>query len=149
MLYINKKMLNELSKKNLKENKKNADKIIKDIVENTILKNECLLYDKHKEIRNASISDQWIKEKFFDFTGYEASINELRYDKSIFSDINIFYFIAELNNKLENKFFRKIVLYFSLIDLDIDLRFHSFRASETDWMSNDLDCYDHPIICMK
>ena len=149
MLFMNQKMLNIVSKEYLTGNTRIADKIINDIVDNTILKNECLLYDKDGQIRKAPISIEWIKENFSDLIGYEVTINELKFDKESFSDINLFYFMYELSNKFEMKFSKKIVSYISLHESDIDIRFHTFRTDETDWLCNDLDCYDNPIMCKK
>ena len=62
---MNQNMATELGKRKLLSNKKKSDSIVKDIVENTILKNDCLLYDKDKKIQKSSISSLWIKENFF------------------------------------------------------------------------------------
>ena len=68
MLYINKKMLNELAKKNLKENKKNADKIIKDIVENTILIEEnTRLKEKIKKLNSSIEHDNFEQDDEMEF----------------------------------------------------------------------------------
>lgn len=150
MLYMNQSMINILDKKKFVSSKKKSDSLIKNIVENTILKNDCLLYDKDKKIQESSISRQWIKEKFFDFVSYEATINEIRYEKKFFSNINIFYLVNKLSCELETKFSRRIVLYLLLHDSDVDIRFHTFRPTENDWLDNDLDSYDNPIImCRK
>ena len=91
MLYMNRAMINELIKNKTNDNKNKAKQIVKNIVDNTILKAEMLLYDKEKKYLKSSISLQWIKDKFQDFTGYENSINEICYNQDCFSDINIFY----------------------------------------------------------
>ncbi|MBO4385401.1 MAG: hypothetical protein J5817_00115 [Treponema sp.] len=149
MVFMNQKMVNVLDKKTSADNKERADVIIKDILENTILKNDWLLYDKDKKIQKSTISAQWAKETFSDFVGYEATVNEIRYDKKDFSDINFFYLVNKLSNELETKFHRKIVLYLSLHATDVDIRFHTFRPIENDWLSENLDSYDNPILCMK
>lgn len=149
MIFMNQNMATELGKRKLLSNKKKSDSIIKDIVENTILKNDCLLYDKDEKIQKSSISSLWIKENFFDFINYEATINEIRYGKSFFSNVNIFYLVDKLSYELETKFRRKLVLYLSLHDSDVDIRFHTLRTTENDWLDSNLDSYDNPIMCRK
>ncbi len=105
MLYMNRAMINELIKNKTNDNK--AKQIVKNIVDNTILKAEMLLYDKEKKYLKSSISLQWIKDKFQDFTGYENSINEICYNQDYFSDINIFYFLNKLDVELKKNFVKK------------------------------------------
>ena len=149
MLLMNQRMLNVMERKAFEDNKSKSDLIINEVVENTILKNDCLLYDKEKTIQKSSVSALWIKETFFDLSGYEASINEIRYDKTFFSDVNIFRLLDKLHNEIETKFCRKIVVYFSLHDTEVEIRFHTHRPSEADWLMENLDAYDSPVLCMK
>jgi len=149
MIYMNQAMINKLIKNKTNDNKNKAKQIVKNIVDNTILKAEMLLYDKEKKYLKSSISLQWIKDKFQDFTGYENSINEICYNQDYFSDINIFYFINKLNVELKKKFCKEIVLYLSFHDLYVDIRFHIFRSHEGNILNDNLDLYEEPIICMR
>ena len=149
MLYMNQAMINELIKNKTNDNKNKAKQIVQNIVDNTILKGEMLLYDKEKKYLKSSISLQWIKDKFQDFTGYENSINEICYNQDCFSDINIFYFLNKLDVELKKKFYKEIVLYLSFHDLYVDIRFHIFRSHEGNILNDNLDLYEEPIICMR
>ena len=139
--------MNELMKKEFVEEEGTIYQLIKMIVQNTKLINDCIVYDKNEIIDESQIDYDRIKKMYGDRTGYEVACNEIRFEKEIINQSQITAFLVNLEIELSTRFSRKVAIYFQFIDEFIDLRFHSVRENETMWLSDDLNVYNVPIIC--
>lgn len=119
------------------------DEILYEIIDKTKIIKNCIIYDKDGTLKEDEINFSKIMYFFGDWTGYEVSCNELIFERQ---KILPNYFLAlakKLSYLLSQKFDeKKIVIYISLSDDEIDLRFHTYREDERLWLDEDLNKYD-------
>lgn len=124
------------------------DKILYEIIDKTKIIKNCIIYDKDGTLKEDKINFSKIIYFFGDWTGYEVSCNELIFERQ---KILPNYFLAlanKLSYLLSQKYDgKKIVIYISLSDDEIELRFHTYREDERLWLDEDLNKYDKPILC--
>ena len=76
------------------------------------------------------------------------SCNELRFERESIPQSQFGVLAKRLSDMLSQKFNqKKIVVYISLCDNEIELRFHTHREDEGLWLDKDLNKYDMPILC--
>lgn len=145
--------MNELMEKtiklDIKRKKQNYTDIVNEICNDTYIFNGLLIYKKNKEL-NEMISKEDLIKFYGDWTGYEASYNEIRIKKNKVSASSFIEIAIKLKDLLSNKYNNQnIVVYLSLYDDDLEIRFHTRREDEPLWLDDDLNKYDIPILCCK
>lgn len=130
-----------------KEISSQLDTILESIVNRTTKIRDCILYDGDGTLEEEKINFERILQFVGDWTGYEASCNELRFDRRSIPQSQFLILASRLSNMLNKKFNgRKIVVYISLYSDEIELRFHTYRENEGLWLDKDLNKYDVPIL---
>lgn len=148
MITFNKSMgilLND--KNNTDSNIESINFLVKRIVNKTISVNECIIYD---EENINQIDFNRVLKLCKDKTGYEVGCNELIFDKKELQR-NLYITFAE-NLKVElSKRYNKMqfVVYIIENEDNVQVRFHVNRADESNWLVENLDKYNKPIICVK
>ena len=112
---------------------------------------DCIIYDQEGNLSEDKINFERILKLYGDWTGYEASCNEIRLTdyldlnkENIGNIIDVFNHLKEgLLNMYPN---RKFCIIFSMDESDITVRFHTYREVEGLWISEDLESYDNPIL---
>ena len=145
--------MNDKMKKILieKEGEKHCSKIntiVNEIVNKTKIMKECIIFDIDASLQEDKINFSKILNIAGDWTGYEVSCNEIRISKGVINASEILTLADKLSNLLYKKYNRNIVVYISLFDDEIELRFHTFREDERLWLDKNLDKYDIPILCL-
>ena len=126
------------------------DAILRKIVSKTKKINDCIVYDEEGTMEEEKINFDKIIQFVGDWTGYEASCNELRFESNSISQSQFLVLASSLSNMLSQKFNGKeIVVYILLCDNEIELRFHTYRDNEGLWLDDDLNKYDNPILCWE
>lgn len=145
--------MNEMMKKILKGDveqeccSKMDDTILNEIVNKTKIIKECIIYDKDGTLEEEKINFNRILQFFGDWTGYEASCNELRFERQKILPSQFLVLANDLSHMLSQKCNgKKIVVYISLYDDEIEVRFHIYRKEEQLWLDEDLNKYDLPIL---
>ena len=124
------------------------DNIVREIVSKTRIIRDCLVYDKDGILKEKRINFNRIIQFVGDWTGYEVSCNELRFDRKSIHSNQFLVLVSRLSDMLSQKFNgRKIVVYILLCENEIELRFHTYRKDESLWLDKDLNKYDMPILC--
>lgn len=124
------------------------DAILTEIVTKTKKIKECIIYDKDGTLEEEKINFDRILQLVGDWTGYEVSCNELRFERNSIPQSQFLRVASRLGDMLSQKFNGKeIVVYISLFDNEIELRFHTHREDEGLWLDRDLNKYDMPILC--
>lgn len=129
------------------ENFRQVDAVLREIESKTKLIKDCIIYDKSGDLDEEKINFSKIMQFVGDLTGYEVSCNELRFDKAYISPGQFELLADRLNEMLSEKFNRKTVIYISLPEDKIELRFHTYRENEGLWLNENLNSYDVPILC--
>lgn len=123
------------------------DTILENIVNRTKKIKDCILYDSDGTLKEEKINFERILQFVGDWTGYEASCNELRFERKSIPQSQFLILASRLSDMLNQKFNgRKIVVYISLYGDEIELRFHTYRENEGLWLDKDLNKYDVPIL---
>lgn len=124
------------------------DIILTEIVSKTKKIKDCIIYDKDGTLEEEKINFNRIIQFVGDWTGYEVSCNELRFERKSIPQNQFKVLASRLSDMLSQKFNeKKIVVYISLCDNEIELRFHTYREDEGLWLDKDLNKYDMPILC--
>ena len=124
------------------------DAILGEIVSKTKKIKDCIIYDKDGTLEEEKINFNRIIQFVGDWTGYEVSCNELRFERKSIPQSQFLVLASSLSDMLSQKFNgKKIVVYISLCDNEIELRFHTYRKDEGLWLDEDLNKYDMPILC--
>ena len=124
------------------------DTILTEIVSKTEKIKDCIIYDKDGILEEEKINFNRIIQFVGDWTGYEVSCNELRFERKSISQSQFVVLASRLSDMLSQKFNGKeIVVYILLCDNEIELRFHTHRENERLWLDKDLNKYDKPILC--
>ena len=148
MIKMNEMMKVILEREENQEGNLQIDKILHEIIDKTKMIKDCIIYDKDGTLEEDNINFNRIIDFFGDWTGYEVSCNELIFEKQ---KILPKYFSAlanRLSHLLSQKYgVKRIVVYISLCDDEIELRFHTYREDERLWLDEDLNKYDNPILC--
>ncbi len=114
---------------------------------------ECVvIVDFNNEMKQGGLNHDWILSQYGDYSGYEASCNEMRVSDYI--DINNIQpapFILRLIGNLKSILKRKYPQFnFILIGIiksnEIEIRFHSLRHNEKGWLSENIDEYKESIV---
>lgn len=148
MIKMNELMKSIMEKSEKWECCKEIGDILNEIISKTKKVRSCIVYDSNEEIEEEKINYDIIMQFVGDWTGYEVSCNELRYEKQKISP-GYFTILAErigvmLSQQYEGK---RFVVYIFLYDDELELRFHTFRKDEGLWLDEDLNKYDKPILC--
>ena len=123
------------------------DSILIEIVSKTKKIKDCIVYDKDGTLEEEKINFDRILQFVGDWTGYEVSCNELRFERNSISQSQFEVLASRLGDMLSQKFNGKeIVVYILLCDNEIELRFHTYREDEVLWLDKDLNKYDMPIL---
>ncbi len=123
------------------------DSILTEIVCKTKKIKDCIIYDKDGTLEEEKINFDRILQFVGDWTGYEVNCNELRFERNGISQSQFEVLASRLGDALSQKFNGKeIVVYISLFDNEIELRFHTYREDEGLWLDKDLNKYDMPIL---
>ena len=123
------------------------DSILTEIVSKTKKIKDCIIYDKDRTLEEEKINFDKILQFVGDWTGYEVSCNELRFERNNISQGQFRVLASRLGDMLSQKFNGKeIVVYILLCDNEIELRFHTYRENEGLWLDKDLNKYDIPIL---
>lgn len=137
-------------------NNEDLKEFISEFCDNYLLKTkiirDCIIYDQEGDLSEEKINFERILQFYGDWTGYEASCNEIRITdyldlnkKNIGNILDIFNYLKKgLLNMYPN---RKFCIIISIDEPDITLRFHTYRKEEEIWISEDLESYDNPILC--
>lgn len=124
------------------------DKILYEIIDKTKMIKDCIIYDKNGTLKEDNINFNRIIDFFGDWTGYEVSCNELIFERQSILPKYFLSFANRLSYLLSQKYdVKRIVVYISLCDDEIELRFHTYRHNEGLWLVDDLNKYDKPILC--
>ncbi|MCR4651423.1 MAG: hypothetical protein K5662_06675 [Lachnospiraceae bacterium] len=100
--------MNDLMKKAFDCEGNTMLEVVREIVYNTKIVYDCLVYDKAGIIEETNINFDRIMMMCGDKTGYEASCNEIRIDK--LSKKQISSFLIEFDREITKKFNRKVAL---------------------------------------
>lgn len=148
MVYMNEMMELILKGEENQECDSQIDEIIYEIIDKSKIIRNCIIYDKDGTLKEDNINLSKIIYFFGDWTGYEVSCNELIFERQKILP-NYFLSLAnKLSYLLSQKYVgKKIVIYISLSDDEIELRFHTYREDEGLWLDEDLNKYDKPILC--
>ena len=145
--------MNDMMNSLLKDEKRaessfQLDIILTEIVSKTKKIKDCIIYDKAGTLEEEKINFNKIIQFVGDWTGYEVSCNELRFGRESIPQSQFEVLASRLSDILSHKFNqKKIVVYISLCDNEIELRFHTYREDEGLWLDRDLNKYDMPILC--
>lgn len=124
------------------------DTILTEIVSKTKKIKDCIIYDQDGTLEEEQINFNRIIQFVGDWTGYEVSCNELRFERKSIPQSQFGVLASRLSDMLSQKFNGKeIVVYISSCDNEIELRFHTHREDERMWLDKDLNKYDKPILC--
>lgn len=124
------------------------DVVLAEIVDKTKKIKDCIIYDKDGTLEEEKINFNRIIQFVGDWTGYEVSCNELRFERKSIPQSQFLVLASRLSDMLSQKFNGKeIVVYILLCDNEIELRFHTYREDEGLWLDKDLNKYDMPILC--
>lgn len=132
----------------VEESSLQLDAMLTEIVSKTKEIKDCIIYDKDGTLEAEKINFKRIIQFVGDWTGYEVSCNELRFERKSIPQSQFEVLASRLGDMLSQKFNGKeIVVYISLCDNEIELRFHTHREDERLWLDKDLNKYDMPILC--
>lgn len=124
------------------------EKILYEIIDKTKMLKDCIIYDKDGTLKEENIDFDRIINFFGDLTGYEVSCNELIFERQEILPKYFSILANRLSYLLSQKYdIKRIVVYVSLCDDEIELRFHTYREDEKLWLDEDLNKYDTPILC--
>jgi len=147
MLKMNKLMKEILETEEDKKCYLQIDVIVNEILSRTKIIKNCIIYDEEGDLVKENINFNNIIRFFGDWTGYEVSCNELRFERQGGFSSQMLVFVSKLSYMLSQKYNgKKFVIYISLCDDEIELRFHTYRKDEPLWLDEDLDKYDRPIL---
>lgn len=131
--------------------KENILEFCKNYIFKTKMIRDCIIYDQEGDLDEGEINFERALQFHGDWTGYEASCNEIRVTDYL--DIkkknmsNIFEILNYLKKELLNMYpNRNFCIIISIDESDITVRFHTYREEEGMWISEDLESYDNPIL---
>lgn len=145
-------MMSDSMKRLLKKSRKEIDRvklngISQNLVQSTKLIKDCVIFDETNKLDENKINFVQVLKFFKDWTGYEIGCNELRISISEIPYQGFMYFVEKLNADLVKKYKgRKFGIILSIVNQEIDLRFHIYRADEGLWLDKDLNKYSNPIL---
>ncbi len=148
MINMNRKMKKILNKQGEQSPCSEVNIIVNDIVENTKIIRECILYDKENTLKEEKINFTRILRMVGDWTGYEVSCNEIRFSLEKVNASNCVELAEKLSCLLTLKYVKDVVIYITLYENMSELRFHTYRENEQLWLEKDLNKYNMPILCM-
>ena len=123
-----------------------VDFFVNEIVNKTKIIGDCLVYDYDGSLREEKINFNRIFRLVGDKTGYEVNCNEFRVSKQTIHVSQYLELAQKLSEMLAQKFAkRKIVVYIS-VEENLEIRFHTYREEEANWLVDDLNKYDIPIL---
>lgn len=130
-----------------KEGYLQIEDILEEIVAKTKVIRDCIIYDKDETLVEEKINFSRILQFVGDWTGYEVSCNEFRFERESIHSSQFLTLASKLEYLLSQKYKgKKIVVYISLYEDEIELRFHTYRTTERMWLDEDLNKYDTPIL---
>lgn len=148
MINMNNQMREIISYENNQKCDEKIHGFLKEIINKTKIIRDCVIYDD-EGINEFDIDFDSVLKMVGDLTGYEVSCNEFRYEKNEVTAHSYINTAVDLNNMLKNKYKnRKFVIYVCVEDECIEIRFHTYRKTESCWLDKDLNKYDKPILCL-
>lgn len=146
MLNMNDKMKKIISNESNLNLEKKYLAFLDEIISKTKRVGDCIIYDD-EGISDSDINWEKIFKLVGDFTGYEVACNEFRWEKGECDVTQCQKLAQDMLNMLQNKYKEKqFVVYVYINDGNIDVRFHTYRATEGFWLMEDLNGYDNPIL---
>lgn len=116
---------------------------------------ECVvIMDFNNEMKQEGLNHNWVLSQYGDYSGYEASCNEMRIGDYINIDnIQPAPFVLRLLENMKSILKIKCSQFnFVLIGVikadEIEIRFHSLHQNENGWLSEDIDEYKEAIIIL-
>lgn len=156
MIKINNKMREYILEANnfSEEDINNKVKQFSDQIFSTIkaIDETVVIIDLQNEMEQEGLNHGGILELYGDYTGYEASCNDVRVNDYIdIDDVAPFPFVLRLFESLENLLKQRypqfqFVLIASIEEKYITIRFHVLREEEGGWLSEDIDGYEEAIL---
>ena len=147
MVNMNDSMKQLLQKSGEVEDVFKLNQISEKVVNGTKLVKDCVIFDETGKLDETKINFSRILKFVKDWTGYEIACNELRFSIEEIPPKGFLYFIEKLNTDLSMKYEkRQFGIILSIIDNEVDLRFHTYREDEGLWLDKDLNKYDNPIL---
>lgn len=153
-MILNTKMENIIYEHNNKS--EDFNKCISEFCDNYLLKTkrilDCIIYDQEGDLSEEKINFERLLQFYGDWTGYEASCNEIRLTDYLELNKNNIGYILDVFNSFKKGLLnmypnRKFCIIISIDEQDITMRFHTYRKEEGMWLSEDLESYDNPILC--
>ncbi len=148
MINMNNKMKKIIIEKEGEKHCLKINTIVNEIVNKTKIVKDCIIFDIDGSLEEDKINFSKILNMVGDRTGYEVSCNEIRISQEGVNASELLTLADELSILLYKKYNKNIVVYISLFDDEIELRFHTFREDERLWLDKNLDKYDIPILCL-
>ena len=125
-------------------------KTASDIVQHTWETLGCIIFDPNKKVTEDRADVNFILEVFQDWTGFEASENEIDLDLDKIAAGDIKKLSSLLLKGLEEKYPKRKFCVCMSIDDDIGrylvLRFHTLRDSDGLWCDRNIENYQEPVL---
>lgn len=125
-------------------------KIAENIVRETWETLGCVIFDPKREVTESRANTGFILKVHQDWTGFEASENEIDLDLGKIAAGDILKLSSLLLKGLEEKYPERKFCVSMSIDDDIGhylvLRFHTLRESDGLWCDRDIENYQQPVL---
>ncbi len=118
-----------------------------EIVSNIKMVNSCIIYDKDG-INDSDIDMDRILKFTKTLTAYEIGCNEfiIKNVHSISLKKIASYLLDSMKRKFEGSEF---VIYLIMKEDSAEIKFHKYRKDDGLWISDEINDYDEPILCMS
>ncbi len=149
MISMNKAMKSELQGISQCVCSTQVEEVVQSVIGRVHLIKDCIIYDERGEIKEESINFERILRFVGDWTGYEVSCSEIRFPRERIPKEQMMDFMRKIRDGLSRIIHgEKVVVYISLFEGELELRFHRYRENERAWLADELDVYCTPIIRM-
>lgn len=140
-------MIKELQGANQIRCSTQVEEIMQSIVSRVKLIRDCIIYDEYGDLKEENINFKRVLQVVGDRTGYEVSCSEIRLSKERIPKEQLLHFAYGIRNILSQIVGDgKVVVYISLLEDDVELRFHRYRKNEKSWLVDELNEYSIPIM---
>ena len=149
MISMNKAMKSELQGISQCVCSTQVEEVVQSVIGHVHLIKDCIIYDERGEIKEGSINFERILRFVGYWTGYEVSCREIRFSRERIPKEQMMDFMRKIRDGLSQIIHgEKVVVYISLFEGELELRFHRYRENERAWLADELDVYCTPIIRM-